>query len=99
VIAIARQLTRRDGGAYPQVKPQLAAFCTRPFHMAVPYGDDPPGVARIGFRDGVTGSFLKHVEAAVVRAHDPIIRRCGYGSSCQCQRSVLGLPLPTTLRK
>jgi hypothetical protein len=23
-----------NSGAYPQVKPQLAAFCTRPFHMA-----------------------------------------------------------------
>lgn len=52
-------------------------------------GDDPPGVARIGFRDDVTGSFLEYVEAAFVGTRAPMMLRGGHRSSCRYDRSVL----------
>lgn len=55
----------------------------------VPDGDDALGVALGGFRDGVAGSLVDPIKAALLGAHAPIMRSCGYRSSCHYQRSAL----------
>jgi hypothetical protein len=86
------RLTSGDRSADPQVKPQVLA--TR--LSGVPDGDDLPGIALGGFRDGVTDSFLEHVEAAFVGAHVPRCRALRIG---QVVINNVGLcpSLPTTL--
>jgi hypothetical protein len=69
--------------APPQMEPELAALCA----PAVPYGDDTPGVSHDLVREGVTGSLVGHVEAALVGAHVPIMLACWHRSSCRYSRS------------
>jgi hypothetical protein len=74
-----------DRGANPQVKPKLAALRA----SAIPDANNAPSVARGDFRDGIAGSLLDPIEAALVGAHAPIMRGCGHRSSCHYPRSAL----------
>jgi hypothetical protein len=71
--------------AEPQMKPELAALGA----PAVPDCDNASCISLSGLRDSIAGSLFEHVEAAFVRAHVGIMRRCGLRSSCHYSSSVL----------